>query len=242
LADAHNNLGNALASQGQLDQAIVHLEKALEIDPGLAKAHNNLGNALASRGQLDQAILHFEKAVQIDPGLAEAHSNLGNALASRGQLDQAMLHFQKVVEINPGSAEAHYNLGTMLYYAHARIQEALAQWREALRLDPNFAPAMIQAAHALAASLEASNRNGVEAVKLAERAVQLAGTDNPVYLDTLAAAYAEAGRFPEAIEAARRALEVAKQHNQGALAEALNAKIKLYEVQKPYRDTLADSP
>jgi len=242
LAEAHSNLGNALASRGQLDQAILHFEKAVEIYPYSAMTYNNLGFALASRGQLDQAILQFEKAVEINPGSAEAHNNLGNALASRGQLDQAILQFEKAVEINPGSAEAHCNLGTMLYYSHARVQEALAQWREALRLDPNFAPAMIQAAHALAASPEASDRNGAEAVKLAERAVQLTGARSPVYLDTLAAAYAEAGRFPEAIEAARRALQLAKQHNQGGLAEALNAKIKLYEAQKSYRDTMGDSP
>ena len=129
-----------------------------------------------------------------------------------------------------------------MYYSRARVQEALAEWREALRVDPNFVPAMNDAAHALAASPEASDRNGAEAVKLAERAIQLSGDPNPVYLDTLAAAYAEAGRFPEAIEAARKALQLAKQDNQGSLAEALQAKIKLYEAQKPYRDPMVDSP
>jgi tetratricopeptide (TPR) repeat protein len=130
----------------------------------------------------------------------------------------------------------------MLANSHGRVQEALAQWREALRLQPDYAPAMIQAAHALAASPEASDRNGAEAVKLAERAVQLNGARDPMYLDTLALAYAEAGRFPDAIDSARRALELAEQQNQAGLAEALNAQIKLYETQKPYRDPTGDSP
>ena len=242
LAKAHNSLGEALASQGQLDQAIPQFEKAVDIDPGFAEAHNNLGNALAFRGQVDQAILHFEKAVEIDPGFADAHNNLGSALASRGQFDQAISQFEKAVEINPGLAEAHSNLGTMLYGSHGRVQEALAQWRQALRLQPDYAPAMIQAAHALAASPEASDRNGAEAVKLAERAVQLNGARDPMYLETLALAYAEAGRFPEAIEAARRALELAEKQNQANLAEALKAQIKLYETQTLPRDSTGDSP
>ena len=240
LAKAHNNLGNALASRGQLDQAILHFQKAVETDPGLAEAHNNLGNALASRGQLDQATLHFEKAVEVNPGLAEGHYNLGNVLASRGDLDQARMHFAKAVEINPDFVAARCNLGTMLY-SNARVQEALAQWREVLRLDPNFVPAMVQAAQALAASPNASDRNGAEAVKLAQRAVQLSGSSNPAYLDALGAAYAEAGRFADAIETARKALELAREQNQGALVESLNARIKLYETQHPYREELTDS-
>jgi len=79
----------------------------------------------------------------------------------------------------------------------------------------------VEAAHALAASPEASDRNGVEAVKLAERAVQGSGGRDPVYLDTLAAAYAEAERFPEAIAAARMALDRAAQQRRGQFIEAL---------------------
>jgi Flp pilus assembly protein TadD len=73
-------------------------------------------------------------------------------------------------------------------------------------------------------------------VKLAERAIQLTGSRNPESLDTLGAAYAEAGRFPDAIETTRRALELATQQNQADLAESLSAKVKLYEAGKPYRD------
>jgi tetratricopeptide (TPR) repeat protein len=238
-AKAHNNLGNALASRGQVEVAIPHFEKAVEIDPDMAEAHNNLGNALASQGQLDQAMLHFEKAVEIDPRLAEAHNNLANVMASRGEIDKAILHLEKAVEINPGFAEAHCNLGT-LYYSRARFQEALAQWREALRVQPDFAPAMIQEARALAMGPRASDRNGAEAVKLAERAVQLTGARDLASLDALAAAYAEVGRFPDAVETLRKELELATRQNQTELAESLNAKMKLYEAGKPYRDAMGD--
>ncbi len=153
-----------------------------------------------------------------------------------------MPHLEKALAIKPNLVEAHYYLGASLYYSQARAKEALAQWREALRVDPNFVPAMNDAAHALAAGPNASDRNGAEAVKLAERAVQLSGARNPAYLDTLAAAYAEAGRFPEAIATARKALDIAAQHHLAQLTEGLNSRIKLYESHQPYRDVMEDTP
>ena len=241
-AELHDHLGLALASKGRIDEAEAEFDKALEINPDYADAHRNLGRALAMIGQLDQAIPHFEKAIEINPLFAEAHSDLGRLLVVAGQYDQAMPHLEKALAIKPNLVEAHYYLGASLYYSQARAKEALAQWREALRVDPNFVPAMNDAAHALAAGPNASDRNGAEAVKLAERAVQLSGARNPAYLDTLAAAYAEAGRFPEAIATARKALDIAAQHHLAQLTEGLNSRIKLYESHQPYRDVMEDTP
>ncbi len=241
-AELHDHLGLALASKGRIAEAEAEFVKALEINPNYADAHHNLGRALAMTGQLDQAIPHFEKAIEINPRFAEAHSDLGRLLVVEGQYDQAKPHLEKALAIKPDLVEAHYYLGAVLYYSQARTPEALAQWREALRVDPNFLPAMNDAAHALAASPDASDRNGAEAVKLAERAVQLSGERNPAYLDTLAAAYAEVGRFPEAMATARQALDLAAQQRRGSLVEGLNARIKLYESHQPYRDVMEDAP
>ena len=113
-AEAHDNLGIALAGRGQVDEAIAHYRKALEIKPDFAEAHNNLGIALAGRGQLDEAIAQYRKALEIKPDFAEAHHNLGAALAGRGQLDEAIAHYRKALEIKPDYAEAHNNLGIAL--------------------------------------------------------------------------------------------------------------------------------
>ena len=86
-----------MAGRGQVDEAIAHYRKALEIKPDYAEAHNNLGNALAGRGQVDEAIAHYRKALEIKPDYAEAHNNLGNALAGRGQVDEALEHYQKAL-------------------------------------------------------------------------------------------------------------------------------------------------
>jgi len=238
----HNSLGRALVAVGRLDEASLHFEKALEAYPESPELHDNLGRVLAAKGRVDEAIAEFEKAVEVDPNFADAHYNLGVALASQGKANEAASEFAKTVELNPSYVPARYNLGSVLYYSQARVEDALAQWREVLRLDPNFVPAMNEAARALAASPEARDRNGAEAVKLSEQAVKMSGDRNPEYLDTLAAAYAETGRFPEAIATARKALELATQQNQQDLAQSLNAKIKLYESHEPYRDPAVQSP
>jgi tetratricopeptide (TPR) repeat protein len=239
--DLHDHMGLALASKGRFDEAMAEFNKALEINPNYADAHRNLGRALAMTGHLDQAVPHFERAVEINPEFAEAQSELGRLLAVEGQYDQAIPHLQKALAIKSDLVEAHYYLGASLYFSSGRTREALAHWREALRVDPTFVPAMNDAAHALAASPNASDRNGAEAVRLAERAVQLSGARNPVYLDTLAAAYAEVGRFPDAVATERKALDLAAPQHNAQLEDGLNARIKLYESQQPYRDSMEGS-
>ena len=232
----HDSLGQALASEGRPDEAIAHFEKALEAYPESADVHNNLGRALAMKDRLDDAMAEFQKAAELDPRSADARNNIGRILASKGRLEDAIPYFQKAVEIDPDFAEAHQFLGAALYYARGRVQEALAQWREALRVRPDFLPALNEAARVMATSSEAPARNGPEAVKLAEHAVELSGGQEAIYLDTLAAAYAEAGRFDEAVETARRGLEIATHRGQSQLREGLAARLGLYEARKPYRD------
>ena len=206
--------------RGQLDEAIAHYRKALEIKPDYAEAHNNLGNALASRGQVDEAIAHYQKALEIKPDYAEAHNNLGMALASRGQVDEAIAQYRKALEIKPDLAEAHNNLG-MALHQQGKVSDAVAHWREAARLQPSQVIPLNQLAWVLATCPEASIRNGAEAVELARRAVELTGGREPAVLGTLAAAYAEAGRFSEAVEAAERAVSLASARGDQAMTNIL---------------------
>jgi len=139
------------------------------------------------------------------------------------------------VEISPGNAGARLDLGNALYL-QGRIPEALAEWREGLRADPRHLPLLSQTAWVLATSPEESVRNGAEAVELAQRAVKLSEGKDPTILDTLAAAYAELGRFPEAVDTARRALALATQPNAQSLAQEINARMALYEARSPFRE------
>ena len=130
---AHSNLGLALAGRGQVDEAIAHYRKALEIKPDDVEAHTNLGNALAGSGQFEEAIAHYRKALEIKPDFAEIHANLGNALAGSGQFEEAIAHYRKALEIKPDFAEIHANLGNALA-GSGRLDETLTHYQKALDL------------------------------------------------------------------------------------------------------------
>ncbi len=139
-------------------------------------------------------------------------------------------------EIQPDFAEAHNTLGIALA-AGGRLDEAIAHFRKALEISPDFTEAINDLAWQLATCPEASLRNGAEAVELARRAEQLTGGRQAEVLDTLAAAYAAAGRFQEAVATARKALELATKQNQQALADELKNRIALYEAGRPFFQT-----
>jgi len=225
-----------LAKEGQLEAAIAEWMKALELDPRDANLHNYIGAALMQEGKFDEAILHLQKALESHPDADEAHSNMGLALMQERRIAEATAHLQKALDINPANARAHFNLGYALYAA-GKIPQSLAEWRIGLRIQPDVVPVLNQAAWVLATCPEASVRNGAEAVELAERAAQISGGQDPATLDALAAAYAEVGRFADAVQTAKRALRLATQQSEQDLAQALSSALTLYEAKTPLRET-----
>ncbi len=201
-AEAHNNLGSILARLGRPDEAITEYRKALEIKPHWAEVQNNLGAALKGIGRYDEAILHFGKAVEIEPDNADFHYNFGIVLYNQGQLDEASAHFQRALEIKPDHARAR-NLG-VVKSQREELLKTLGHQRELLRLQPDDIVLLNETAWMLATNPNASIRDGAEAVELAQRAVQLSEGREPAVFGTLAAAYAEAGRFAEAVQTAPR--------------------------------------
>ena len=234
-AEAHSNLGLALANRGQFDEAIAHYERSLKTNPRRAETHNNLGLALSRQGHLDAAIASYRQALELNPDYAQAHNNLGAALATRGQMDEAVTHFNNAVKLDPGNSKFRQNRDTAVAEWEASRQ-ALARQRELLRSRPNDLALLNNIAWTLASNPNASLRNGTEAAELAQRAVQLSDGREPVILGTLAAAYAETGRFSLAVETAHKALELATRQNNRPLAESIQAKIPLYENRTPFRE------
>jgi spermidine synthase len=212
--------------------------------PDSTSVRSNLGQALAKsghdlalKGSFDEAIRQFQSALEATPDSAEVHNDLAVALVRKGRLDEAVSHFEKAVALKPDFAEPYFNLGDTLFYLEGKTPEALAAWRAVLRIDPNHVAVLQQTAWVLATSPDASLRDGTQAVALAERAARLAGGGQPAILDTLAAAYAEAGRFSEAVQIATQLLESARKQDNRKMVEALEAKLALYRTGTPFRDS-----
>jgi tetratricopeptide (TPR) repeat protein len=229
LAEAHNNLGAELDRQGRTQEAIGHFEQAVRAKPDYIEAHNNLASALwaGGKGNVEEAMGHWEQALRIQPDNVEAHNHLGIALARHGRIQEAIGHWEQVVRIQPGHAEAHNNLGIALVRL-GKVQEAIGHWDQAIRADPDFAEAQRNLAWQLATAVPAEGGDPARAVTLARRACELTANREPTYLDTLAAAYAAAGHFDEAIATAQNAIALAQAAGQTGLVQKMEARLELY--------------
>ena len=236
-----NNLGIAFAHKGQLDEAIENYGQAVQVNPNFSKAWNNLGMALAARGQLDKAIAAYRQAIQVQRDSSEALNNLGHALADQGRLAEAIENFHKAIEVDPNYFEALNNLGLALA-TEGRFEEAIKNYRKAIQLNPNFSEALNNLAWVLATDPDDRLRNGAEAVRLAERACELAHNCQPSFLGTLAAAYAECGRFPEAVTAGEKAERLATSAGLTAVAANNRQLLELYRAGKPYHEPRPPKP
>jgi len=201
----HNNLGNELASRGQVEAAVDHYEQVLEIVPDLIETRYNLGIMLVRANRFDEAIEHLRQVVNrgaahvITPhNLATAHHHLGIALGHQGRRVDALAHFEQAASRR-------------------------ADWPE-----PMNAAAWILATHP-----DPAVRRPQKAVIYAERAEQLTHHVDPVILDTLAAAYAAAGHFDLAAATAQRALELTKGREADGLAQRIGLHLKRYRQGRP---------
>jgi len=234
-AEAHTNLGSASLQEGRTQESIAQYREACEINPADANAHCNLGVVLCQQGLIEEAIGQYREAVRINPAFAQAHYNLGNVLRQQGRTEEAISEYREAVRIDPAFTDAQHNLDSVLRQ-QAGIEEAIADAQEVLELHPANPAVQNNLAWMLATASQASLRNGARAVLLATQASQESGGKNPLILRTLAAAYAQAGQFPNAVQTAQMALQAAGPQGNTALAGALRREIKLYGAAQPYRD------
>jgi len=210
------------------------MQMVLRLKPDSPAAHNDLAMILYAKGDLDEAIAHLEAAVRIDPNLGTAHENLGTALVTKGDLVRASAHFRAALATSPDSANARLRLGTILM-AQGDTRGGLEKLREALRLKPDWPELLNDLAWILATNPRPEFRNSSEAVQFAEKACQLTGFKRAMFVGTLAAAQAEAGRYDEAVRTAQRAYDIATAAGDKQLAETNLKLIDLYRTGKPFR-------
>jgi len=198
-------------------------------------AENNLGIIFLQNGQLDDAISRLQTAIDLRPENGPAHNNLAKALLQKGRVAEAMVHYRKFLEIEPANVEARNILGTA-FIQQGRVREAIEQWQEAQAIEPENGNAASNLAWVFATCPDDSIRDGRRALELAEKALRISGGKIPMIFRVLAAAYAEDGRFSQAIESAQRGADLATSQGNAALAAELQSNIALYQTGTPLRD------
>jgi tetratricopeptide (TPR) repeat protein len=230
---AHNNLGSALVQAGRVEESLPHFEAAIRYAPDYSPAHRNLGAALVRLGRSRDAIAPIREALRLDPNDGMTHYKLGQALQVAGDRAGAIASYETALRLSPNLVMAHQNLGIARMQA-GEFGAARKDLEAALALDPDHIGSLNNMAWLLATCPDATVRDGALAVRYAERAARLGGEKDPVVMDTLAAAYAEAGRFDAAVETLTR-LQARVAGDPSAPHEKLAKCLQLYTSGRPYR-------
>lgn len=233
-AAAHTNLGVVLQAMGRLDEAISHYRQAIRIEPEVVEAHNNLAVALQSVGKVDEAVSSYRRVLAIRPDAVGAHNDLGVVLARQGRFEEAMGHYREALRLNPSFAQAHYNLAVSLA-GQQKPAEAIHHYRQALAVQADEPAFLNGFAWMLATYPDPRVRNPQEAIRLAERAASLTQRGSALVLDTLAAAYAAAGQYGQAVMTAQAALALIPSGQATELAAGIRSRLELYTQRQPYR-------
>ncbi len=230
---AHGSVGGVLERSGMLDEARAHFEAALKIDPSEPEAHANMARLLVQEGMLDEAVSRLRTAIELGPANAGHRAELGTVLFLGRMFDQACRQFEKSLDLDPSQPHTRVVFSKALA-ARGDFATAVAQLHQAMVAEPNNPSRANDLAWMLAVCPRDDVRDGAKAVQLAERACAVTGHRNPVFLSTLAAAYAETGKFPEAVATATKALGLVNPQDKH-LAQTIRQHLDLYRAGKPHR-------
>jgi tetratricopeptide (TPR) repeat protein len=232
--ETQNNLGYAAVLLGRIEDSLPYFRRAVELGPDSVEAQHNLGKALLLLGRFEEAGMHFRRALEINLAYAPAYSDMGNLLLQLGRPEESLANLELALRIDPNYVVAHYNIANTLLRL-GRVDEAVSHLEKAFAIEPANPEGQKNMAWVLATSSESRIRDGARAVQLAQSANATTQGRNPVIVATLAAAYAEVGRFPEATETAEKASQLANDSGLPVLAQKIRAHIELYRAGQPLR-------
>ncbi len=251
---AHLCLGNVLI-QTNPDKALAEFQASVMIYPYYAESQRDLAFLLQNAGHFSEAIVHFEKAIQLDPQNSWALHGLGMALSKMGRVSDAVPSLLKAVEVDPQNASFKDDLSQALFsseHGTYAISNFLATARpdptgfdsflEAVQFDTNRVDLINNLAWAFATNPDPKLRNGKYAIRLATRSCEITGFQTTIMVGTLAAAYAEAGRFDEAVLTGQKACALASEHGESDLLKRNQELLTLYQAHKAYHESIEGSP
>jgi len=239
---AHLCLGDVSFQAGDAELAMRHYQAASRLAPGWGEPRNKLGGAIVAAlasvpvqqvARWRDPQVSFERALAIirdDPAVNE---KVGELLLLEGRPQLAIEHFEEVLQARPDFADTRRLLAETLARA-GRAEDAIRAYRELLRRSPDDLDALNNLAWIFATHADPARRDGAEAVRLAERAGDRSPEPVAVFYSTLGAAYAEAGRFPEAVSAGTRAVELARGEGRADEIQRFEEQLRGYRVGKAF--------
>jgi tetratricopeptide (TPR) repeat protein len=203
-------------------------KKALNIDPDFAEVHCNLGVVLSKQGRFDEAIMHYNKALASKPNWYEAQTNLDITKKQKEKFEKTLASWLSSLEKNPNQPDLHNRLG-VAFYQQDNLENAVYHWSRALQLKPDWPSVLNSLAWIKTNHPNTSFYNPNEAVQLALRGCELTKYKEPIILNTLSTAYATVGKFPDAVRAAEKALQITQATGNEQLAVTIEKKLEFYK-------------
>ena len=230
----HDALANLDARQSRYAEALPHARRAVELAPDLADLHVTLGRVLTDTGALDQAAEQLRLALDIEPAHAPAHESLADVLTLQGDPAGAAHHLRQAIRYQPAKTRYHRELAKACI-AQEQYADAIAALENAQQYT-DADSITILLAWLLATCPDQALRNCDRAVTLSTQIAGGRGEARAMHLDTLAAAYACAGRFDEAVHTTQQAAAAARRSGKETFAQAIDRRADLYRNHQPCTD------
>ena len=230
----YDGLAKLFYKQRRFDEAIAVCTNRLRLGKPDPAIYHRLGMSYYSKGDIGRAIQSFKESLRLKPDSVPSHENLAKVLVRVGNPDAIITHLTEAIQLNPNIAPTHYTLALALNIK-GRTEEAITHFAQALRLKPNWEKPMNSLARILATHSQEKFRDPQKAIQLAQRACELTNYQDPRLIDTLAAAYAAAGRFDDAVAAAEKAVQLTASGDNKQRHQAIKNRLQLYKQGKPYR-------
>lgn len=221
-------LATVLAQRGAFEEAERLLRTVIQLDERAPEIHEVLAALQFHQNRLPAAETSYRKALTIDPTSPNAHAGLADVLAQTGNVEEAIAHYREALRFTSESGEILIHLAELLVN-QASYGEAIEFYRRALwKIEPD--PATLNSiAWLLATCPDVELRDCEQAIDLAEHLCDLTEYEQPVALDTLAAAYAECGQLDDALTWVRRAIDVALAQGDQTATASFRQRERMYQ-------------
>ena len=224
-----------LYQKGQVAEAEQMYREIAKNHPEMAVVHSSFATFLTLLNRDAEAETNFAAAVKLKPEDAQTRRKFARTLDRLGKTREAISQFEEALKAKPNLAEIHFELAELLSKA-GQTKLAAARYEKVIELDPKYLSALNNLAWILATDPDDKTRNGPRAIELAEWACQLTEWKVAVLMGTLAAAYAEAARFPDAVAMAKKARDTALTAKQEDVAKRNQELADQYRAGKPFRE------